>query len=153
MASYQTHRIVGGLVGGAAAFVCAQNQPPLLAAAETVGGLLFGQYAGPWADVVEPATSSYHRVFAHALVPTALGATFVFKRVDSLQASLRSQAQIFFQQAANTNDGLESFLNYAAGFLLHMLAGAVPAVPASYLSHIALDAASPRSVPLLLSGF
>jgi hypothetical protein len=45
------------------------------------------------------------------------------------------------------------FVNVAAGLFLHFVAGAVPAVPASHLSHVALDAASVRGVPLLVRRF
>jgi membrane-bound metal-dependent hydrolase YbcI (DUF457 family) len=153
MPGYQQHRTIGGLVGGTTALVCAQNQPPLLALAETIGGFVAGQYAGTWADALEPATSSYHRDFCHALVPTAYATTCVFQQVESLQTYLRSQAQGCFQLAASTEDGLQQFLNIAAGLLLHGAAGAVPAIAASYISHIALDAVSPRGVPLISRRF
>jgi hypothetical protein len=153
MANFKEHQTIGGLVGGTAALVCARNQPPLLILAEIYGGWLAGQHAGTWADVAEPATSSHHRDFCHALAPTAYGATLVLPQVDSIQTSLRSQAQACFQLAATTNDGLQQVVNIAAGLLMHVVAGAVPAVPASYLSHIALDASSPRGVPLLFRGF
>ena len=153
MAGYRTHKVVGGAVGATVALAYAQNQPPLLAMAETLGGLLAGQHAGTWADITEPAISSHHRDFCHALAPTAYGATLVFRSADTMQASLRSQAQVYFQQAASTNDGLQQFVNIAAGLLLHVIAGAVPAVPASYVSHIVLDAVTPRGVPLLVRGF
>jgi membrane-bound metal-dependent hydrolase YbcI (DUF457 family) len=153
MANFKEHQTIGGLVGVGAALVCAQGQPPLLALAEICGGWIAGQHAGTWADAAEPATSSHHRKFCHALAPTAYATTLFFQQVDSLQTSLRSQAQACFQLAATTNDGLQQFVNVAAGLLLHAAAGAVPAVPASYISHIALDASSPRGVPLLFKGF
>lgn len=153
MPGYQHHRTTGGFVGGTTALICAQNQPPLLALAETVGGFVAGQYAGTWADALEPATSSYHRDFCHALAPTAYAATFVFKQVESIQTYFRTQAYECFQLAASTEDGLQQFLNIVAGLLLHGAAGAVPAIAASYISHIALDAASPRGVPLISRGF
>ncbi len=152
MANLKEHRTIGGLVGGTAALVCAQDQPPLLALAEIWGGWIAGQHAGTWADAAEPATSSHHRDFCHALAPTAYGTTLVFQRVDALQTSLRFQAQACFQLAATTNDGFQRFVNVAAGLLLHVVAGAVPAVPASYVSHITLDACTPRGVPLLFKG-
>lgn len=152
MPGYRTHKTVGGVVGGATALVCAQNQPPLLILAEMLGGFVAGQYAGTWPDIFEPGTSSHHRDLCHALAPTAYAATFAFQQVPTLQNSLRSQAQTCFQLAAGTNDGFQQFVNVAVGLFLHVLAGAVPAIPASYVSHVALDAASPRSVPLLTRG-
>jgi hypothetical protein len=153
MSNFKDHQTIGGLVGGTAALLCAQDQPPLLTLAEICGGWIAGQRAGTWADAAEPATSSHHRDFCHALAPTAYGTSLLFQQVDSLQTSLRSQAQACFQLAATTNDGLQQFVNVAAGLLLHVVAGAVPAMPASYISHIALDACTPRGVPLLFRGF
>jgi hypothetical protein len=153
MPGYKTHKAIGGIAGGTAAFVCAQNQPPLLVLAETFGGWMAGQHAGTWPDIAEPGISSHHRDFCHSLAPTAYGATVVFQQVGSIQDSLRSQAQACFQLAASTNDGLQQFVNVTAGLLLHVLAGAVPAIPASYVSHVVLDAATPRGIPLVVRGF
>src|ERR1700722_13454885 len=107
MAGYRTHKVVGGAVGATVALAYAQNQPPVLVMAETLGGLLAGQNAGTWAGIAGPAISSHHRDFCHALAPTTYGATLVFRSADMMQASLRSQAQVYFQQAARTNDGLQ----------------------------------------------
>ncbi len=153
MPGYATHKAVGGLTGGAAALVCAQGQPPLLALAETVGGCIAGQYAGTLPDMFEPGISSHHRNTCHALAPTAYGATLLFRQVGDAQDTLRSQAHACFQLAAGTNDGVQQFVNIAAGLLLHVLAGAVPAIPAAYLSHVALDAATPRGIPFITRGF
>jgi hypothetical protein len=73
--------------------------------------------------------------------------------VESVQRCLRTQAQACFQLAASTDDGVQQFVNVLAGLALHALAGAVPAVPASYISHVALDACTTRGVPLLTRGF
>lgn len=152
MPGFNEHKTIGGFVGGGAALLCAHNQPPALIVAEVLGGWFAGQHAGTWADLAEPATSSHHRDFCHALMPTAYAATLVFQRVDSLQTVLRGHAQECFQLAAATNDGIQQFVNVTAGLLLHVLAGAVPAVPSGYLSHVALDAGTPRGVPLLFRG-
>ena len=153
MPGYKVHKTTGGLVGGAAALVCAQNQPPLLALVEVLGGYLAGQSAGTWPDVVEPGLSSHHRDVFHALAPTAFGATLAFQQTISIQSSLRTQAQLCFQHAASIDNGPQQFLNVTVGVVLQMLAGAVPAIPAGYLSHVALDAATPRGIPLLVRRF
>jgi hypothetical protein len=153
MPGYKEHKIVGGLTGGTASLFSAQTQPPLLACAEVFGGVLAGQYAGTLADKFEPGTSSHHRDFFHALAPSAYGATLAIQQIGSVQTSLRYQAQSCFQMAASTNDGIQQFVGVTAGLLLHVLAGAVPAIPVGYLSHVALDSASPRGVPVFVRGF
>jgi hypothetical protein len=153
MGNYEQHKRLSGTVGGISALVCARDQPPLLMLAEVCGGWVAGQYVGTWADVAEPATSSHHRNVCHALAPSAYGAMLVFQQVGPIQTALRSQAQTCFMLAATTSDGFDRCVNVAMGLFLHVLAGTVPAIPAGYLSHIALDASSPRSVPVLFRGF
>lgn len=69
MAGYRTHKVVGGAVGATVAFAYAQNQPPLLAIAETLGGLLAGRHAGTWADIAEPAYPHITAIFAMPWLP------------------------------------------------------------------------------------
>ena len=72
MPGYEEHKMVGGFVGGATALVFALEQPPLLALAETVGGIVAGRLVANWPDVLEPAVSSHHRDAAHAVGPMLL---------------------------------------------------------------------------------
>jgi membrane-bound metal-dependent hydrolase YbcI (DUF457 family) len=153
MPGRETHKIVGGLTGATAAFLNAQNQPLLPALAEIFGGWLAGQHAGTWPDAAEPSISSHHRDVCHAIAPSFASATLLLQQVESLQGALRSQAQAYFQLAATTNDGSQQTVSAIAGLFLHVLAGSVPAIPAGYLSHVALDAATARGVPLLIRGF
>jgi hypothetical protein len=155
MPCYKEHQEFGGFVGATTScgFAVAANLPPLLVFAESLGGYVAGKSAGTWADCMDLPTSSHHRDTAHALLPVAAGSKYLFDQVPSMQASLRSSAQLCFQNANMSTNGLEQFINVALGLVLHVAAGAVPAIPASYISHIALDAATPRGVPLLTRGF
>ena len=153
MPGYEEHKMVGGFVGGATALVFALEQPPLLALAETLGGIVAGRLVANWPDVLEPAVSSHHRDAAHAVGPVLLAGKIAFQNVASLQSLLRTQAQDCFEAAANSSDGLLQLLNIGIGLLLHCGAGAVPAIPASYASHVVLDAGTPRGVPFLTRGF
>lgn len=51
-------------------------------------------------------------------------------------------AQHCFQTAQLSQDGLQQIVCGIFGLLLHFVAGALPAVPASYASHVLLDAAT-----------
>jgi hypothetical protein len=121
--------------------------------AEVAGGLFMGAQAGTWADCIEPGISSYHRREAHAIIPSLVGANLVFQNLTSFQGSLRQTAAQCFELAQNTADPLQAVLNFLAGLGLHFVAGAVPGVATGYLSHVALDACTPRGVPLLFRGF
>ena len=152
MPCYREHKAVASVVGGATAFAFAADQQPLQMFAEVVGGAFFGGYAGTWPDVFEPGISSYHREEAHAILPTLAGATFVFQRVPSWQGSLRQAAAERLQTAQNTTNLLEAILNFLLGLGFHFVAGAIPAIATGYASHVALDACTPRGVPLLVRG-
>ena len=153
MPGYEEHKLVGGLVGGATAFVFALEQPPLLALAEIVGGFIAGRFVANWPDVLEPAVSSNHRDAAHAVGPMLLAGSVAFQNVVSLQSLLRAQAQERLEAAANSSNALLQLLNLGIGLLLHCGAGAVPAIPASYASHVVLDAGTSRGIPFLTRGF
>jgi len=73
--------------------------------------------------------------------------------VVSLQSLLRAQAQERLEAAANSSNALLQLLNLGIGLLLHCGAGAVPAIPASYASHVVLDAGTSRGIPFLTRGF
>lgn len=153
MPCYKEHKFVAGVVGGATALVFAADQKPLQMIAEVAGGLFIGGHAGTWADCIEPGISSYHRQEAHAVVPSLVGANFVFQNLTSFQGSLRQTAAQCFELAQNTPDPLQGLVSLLVGLGLHFIAGAVPAVATGYLSHVALDACTPRGVPVLVRGF
>lgn len=153
MPCYREHKNIAGVVGGATALVFAAEQQPLQMLAEVAGGIFMGSQAGTWADYIEPGISSHHRQEAHAIVPSLAGANLVFQNLTSMQGYLRQSAAQCFDLAQNTADPLRAFLNVVVGFGLHFVAGAVPAVATGYLSHVALDACTPRGVPLLVRGF
>lgn len=140
-------------MGGVAALGFAADQPPALAFVEALGGWWAGEKAASLPDVFEPGTSSHYRGPAHSITSTAYGATVVFQNTREIQGQLRWAAQECFRTAQTSPNGLQQFVCGAFGLLLHFAAGAVPAIPASYASHVILDAGSPRGVPLFVRGF
>jgi len=152
MPGREEHKVAGGLAGGSTALAFAIEQPPLLTVVEVLGGVCGGAYAAGWPDILEPALSSHHRDSAHALGPVLLAGKVAFEQASSLQHSLRTQAAVCFQKAEGCSNGLEQLINLALGLVLHFAAGAVPGIPAGYLSHVALDAGTARGVPILTRG-
>ena len=152
MPDRSTHRQVGGWVGGTTALALSQGQPLLLTVTEVLGGVLAGQAAGTWPDALEPALSSYHRKEAHAALPALYASQAIFQGVVTVQTGLRSSAMECFAVAASSQNRAQRVANVSLGLLLHLVAGMVPAIPAAYLSHLALDATSSRGVPLVIRG-
>ena len=153
MPGLPAHQALGGPTGALAALASARDQPPALALIEGLGGYWAGQYAAMWPDLAEPATSSHHRGVFHAAVPSAYGAMVAIQNAHQLQAQLRIAARECFLAARLTPNDLQQLLHHVMGLLLHFAAGAVPAVPAAYMSHVLADAGTPRGVPLLVRGF
>ncbi len=169
MPGKKTHAQVGMTAGiGYAAFQ-AKEQGSLNLVVEAVGGALGGWCGGQLPDVFEPGIHSWHRSIAHS---GATGTAIVTKGRSALNAfqdqcrkeadacrlkrdSLNmlphpSQPNLFVPAPGDRWEHLcltiqELLLRFAAGFANGLAAG--------YVSHLALDAATPRSIPLLVSGF
>ena len=153
MPGYREHQRLGGPIGGLTALVFAAEQPPALALIEALGGWWAGEKAATLPDVFEPGTSSHHRGPAHSLSLTAYGTTSVFQQTRDIQNQLRFAAQQCFQTAQLSQNGVQQIICGTLGLFRHSAAGALPAIPASYASHVLLDAATPRGVPMLFRGF
>ena len=156
MPSLKVHRTVGFVAGGAAALVVARGQPLGYRLLETVGGMLSGSLAAHLPDVLEPAVSSFHRGACHSF---ATGASAVFVGAETVaQASLRPidflrrRSVELFAESAVERDAPRALLLLLAAIGARMLAGAVAGGIAGYASHLVLDAATPRSLPLLFNG-
>ena len=153
MPGYREHQKVGARIGALTALGFATDQPPALALVEAFGGWWVGEQVSTLPDVFEPGTSSHHRGPAHSLSLTAYGTTAVFQQTREIQNQLRSAALNCFQTAQSSQNGLQQIVCGAFGLLFTFAAGALPAIPASYASHVLLDAATPRGVPMLVRGF
>ena len=120
---------------------------------DRVGVLKIGSPAARNVLVFEPGTSSHHREPAHSLSMTAYGTTVVFQQTHAIQNQLHLAALQCFQTAQLSQNGLQQIVCGTFGLLLHFAVGALPAIPASYASHVLLDSATPRGVPVLFRGF
>ena len=149
MPNGRTHRIAGAVTGGGAALYRARAQSAPHQLAEAVGGTAGGLFGGMLPDVFEPALSSWHRSFAHSWT-TGLTLTTVTGKLESWEQSCRTRAEHY----RSLRDGpsidpmlrvwywiAEYFWRAAAGFAAGLLTG--------YLSHLALDAMTPRGLPLI----
>lgn len=150
MANGRTHRRVGTVAGAAAAAISARNERQLDAVLETLGGALGGRFGAMLPDIFEPATSPHHRAIAHS-------ATFGVGVPGAMHAGPRRPAVKRLRERADHHLALAKDQNRP--FLLRVLdailyaifrvgAGACSGVPIGYLSHLALDATTPRCLPL-----
>lgn len=159
MPNRKTHTAVGAATGAAFAFYRAKDQTPNNLLTEALGGLLGGCLGGRLPDILEPAVSSWHRDTAHSL---AVGGAIIStrNRLSELETGCRENAErcraIRMVRQGNgfvpaPRGSLSEFLSEMQELLWRLLAGFLNGLAAGYLSHLALDAASPRSIPLLTS--
>jgi hypothetical protein len=104
-----------------------------------VGGGIGGLVGSCVPDVIEPATSSWHRSTAHSVAATGAVAYAGVAHVAPLAARLHGAA-----------DAAPDPLFRA---LARVGAGAVVGAPAGYVSHTVADAQTARGIPLLTRGF
>ena len=145
-----TH-ISAGCISGLTAGILTSKQLPsehqlLHVVCATIGGALGG--LAP--DSLEPALSPHHRSLFHSL---AVGGVATSGLVANWQASCHEAAAACLSRAEQAPVGSPQrseeetkalFWRAVAGLLVGFLAG--------YLSHLALDAGTANSLPLLVSG-
>ncbi len=147
MPNRSTHAVIGGLAGGTIAAARARKEPMPEFMAEAIGGVIGRWAGGVLHDVLEPATSPDHRQLAHSLV-AASGLTIA--RVTEWQASCRSAAAAAAQRATSLPMGCAERSNAElAAILWRLAAGVTVGLVVGYGSHLALDACTPRGLPLI----
>lgn len=161
MPGRRTHQVVGTLAGTATGAYRSRNQKPEHRLPEILGGAFGGYVGSTFADYLEPAVSSWHRGPAHSGGTGAM----VLASIDMFakwEAFCRSQADrcaaiptvrvatphgtVF---VASLGSPVDQLFRALAELFWRFLAGIPAGFGASYVSHLALDAGTPRSIPLL----
>lgn len=147
MPGRRDHQLAGLVAGGIASGVAAHHANSTQQTLEVIGGLVGGVIGGAMPDVIEPAVSSHHRKFAHSVVA---GGAITLAGIIQMQANCRARAQQFRDSASalalNSPERNRQELIAAMWFLL---AGLIIGLAAGYISHLALDAHTPRGIPVI----
>lgn len=154
MANGQVHRNVGMLAGAAGAFYDATRQPvlPVDFIAEVAGGALVGRLVGRLPDVLEPAVSSYHRSVAHSVTVGVAVAVKVPPVTRTIAQAARERAERYRALAQQTENPWLSLWYTLVRLFWSMVAGGANALAPAYVSHLVLDAFTPRGIPLVAQG-
>ena len=161
MPNRRTHKLVGAASGAAYAGYRAKEQSGLNWWAEVAGGGLGGFFGGPLPDAIEPAISPWHRDLAHSwaagtgILATknllAAWETACRENADKCRAIPMTLVENFYVPVPV--DPLSHLLSRSVELFWRFLAGFLNGIAAGYVSHLALDAVTPRSIPLLAAGF
>lgn len=115
---------------------------------ELLGGAVGGVIGGRLPDQLEPATSSYHRKFAHSAVFTGGAVYAAHTYLRELREELSAKAIQLECQARESTDWLERFLYSLGSFLAQIASGFITGIVAGYASHVVLDSFTPRGCPI-----
>jgi hypothetical protein len=157
----KTHKLVGAGTGAVYASSRAKEQTVTNWCAEVAGGAFGGYVGGALPDVLEPALSPWHRNTAHS--GNVLGGIIgIRKALEAVEFVCRENAEkaeaILMEQQGEVwvpvvTDPISQLIAKLVELFWRVAAGFVNGVAAGYASHLALDAMTPRSIPLLTSGF
>ncbi len=153
MSDRKTHQFVGAVSGAVRAGYVSWNQPGFLM--ETIGGGFGGYWASMLPDHLEPATSSWHRGACHSLSAGGMVAwadTVLLELAAACRAEANQYRAIQTVQDPFTGEFRPVPINLfqlLAEWFWSFLAGVLNGLSAGYLSHLALDAGTPRSIPFI----
>jgi hypothetical protein len=86
---------------------------------------------------------------AHSLTPAATGAAFWYRDLDDWQNHLRQVADQHAYGRAMSTDLASTTLHALAEWVLRLLSGFLAGFGAGYITHVALDFATPRCLPFV----
>lgn len=121
MANSLTHKFVGGLTGLGVAVALEHAEQDKEKSINPLVAIVIGTISGKLPDILEPATNPHHRQFFHSWAILGVVGYGMKKAYDW-----------------NPEDRAGKFLRAVA-----LCAGA------GYISHLALDAFTPRSLPMI----
>jgi hypothetical protein len=151
----KTHRKVGTIVGAAAALVSTDDTQELWKRiAEGLGGAIGGNVGARMPDWIEPALHAWRRDVGHSCTTLYAIVRFTPKVIRSWERYCRGQAR----EAAKQKLAAETARQPSSWFLLGEMywtvaTGVLRGLAAGYVSHLVLDCATPRGIPLLTKGF
>jgi membrane-bound metal-dependent hydrolase YbcI (DUF457 family) len=148
MAGRRTHVVVGMTAGALTAAYSSQGRTSQLP--ETVGGLFGGALGGLAPDHLEPAISSWHRSICHSYALAAVGLARLPQQLSAWQEHSRNQADLHDELGMVCTDDASRLWHLLCAFLWRLASGAVLGFAVGYASHLVLDCATPRGLPLVV---
>ena len=138
MANREDHDQFGAALSALVALLRsdAEKDRPMDVVLRVTAAYFGGKIGAKVPDWLEPAVSSWHRSTAHSLTAGATIFEITRRKIDAWEAHCRTK-QAEAREAGNESDVW--FWAAASGF--------GPAIATGYISHLALDAQTPRGIP------
>lgn len=150
MPDARTHRGVATLAGVGVGLYAVRNVSTLDAAlARILGSVLAANLAAMVPDVLEPAVHSRHRKVFHSVAALAGTARVSLRPPQRARLGEREAEAVRLKahRAALAPQDPDRLWLWLAEMLQHLFIGAAMGAPVGYLSHLVLDAGSPRGLP------
>ncbi len=149
MAKRSEHLFWGGIAGAGICLATAALNQKKLSLPELIGAILSGTLAATFPDRLEPAIHPNHRAFFHSVAFAGVGLPPLWAMAQQTRARHLRAASFCEWQAAHAQSQHDiaswqeqvEFHKFFAGVLLGLIPG--------YASHLAADAATPKSLPLI----
>jgi hypothetical protein len=149
MPDRRAHMLLGAAAGVGTAAFAARHQEGMDLFLEAVGGALGGLAGGVVPDLVEPAVDSWHRRLAHSYAAATVTSVGVHAGMSRLQVDFRARAERHRQFVRASVSFWDRLWHGIAASFWQLAAGVVAGLAGGYLSHLALDAWTPRGLPFL----
>jgi len=150
MSRKRTHIMVGVPSGAVVAYRMADGQPMLERLTETLGGGYGGLIGALFPDLVEPALHSWHRSIAHSWASGGAGITAAIRWLSALQERCRGAAAPRLQLAEQHSSAAMKIFHQLLAWLWRVLSGVLAGLVPGHVSHLLLDAGTPRGLPALV---
>jgi hypothetical protein len=147
MPDRKVHIMAGIISGTAVAGYRARNLAAEDLLPELAGGCFGGLIGGIAPDIFEPAINSWHRSVAHSGASCFASASLL-QTCATLQQQCRSKAQCHTQLKLISQDDWTRFWHAVMALVWAFLSGFIVGAPAGFISHVILDSASPRGIPI-----
>ncbi len=150
----KTHRKVGKLAGALTTLMYMEaSDDPVDVALSLVGGYWAGAAGAALPDIFEPAIHSFHRDVMHSYTFGTVGSVAARPVIEKWRAYCRQNASNAAQRRLVPGVTPADFWASLAEELFWKIAvGFASGIAAGYVSHLMLDAATPRGIPLLTRG-
>ena len=150
MSSGRTHKTVGVFSGAGAVYLhnhVSQSQHHLT---DYIGGVVGGYYGSKLADIVDPPTSPNHRSIGHGIIQNSILAKVIYENIAQFRKHCFQQAENYHQRANQCQEQLfQELLLRMLAEAFKFAAGLAAGLIAGHLSHLALDATTAKSLPLI----
>ena len=150
MPSRDVHVPVGLGTAFIASLYLSKDQKPEHQIYEAIGALFGGYWGSRLPDVFEPANNNpNHRAVAHSLAAGTTIAATAIEAATIWSKFFREKAERLAQQRQTMRSSEVKIMSEVPEILLRIAAGVGPGLIIAYMSHLALDVCTRKSLPLV----